>query len=302
MPRWLLVLTWLAGLGLIALVLWTVFQHNTFEVLQTRGEIGDQQRDLLVFATILSAVVIVPVYFMLFLFAWRYREGHKHTYAPKWDGNKKLETIWWGIPIAIIIVLAVITWVTSHSLDPYKPIESDKEPLQVQVVSLNWKWLFIYPEYEVASVNELRIPVDRPVEFSITSDAPMNSFWIPQLGGQVYSMTGMVTKLHLIADEPGEYRGMSANISGEGFADMQFMTHATSQEAFDIWVNNLMSAPGLEHLDMATYQKLAEPATSDVRYYHLHAQTLFDDIMMKYMGEDMSDMETMTDHSAMEAM
>ncbi len=265
---------------------------QTVDVLQTRGEIGNRQRDLLVFASLLAVVVLMPVYIMLFVFAWRYKEGHHRKYTPKWDGNKRYETIWWSVPILIVSVLAVITWVTSHSLDPYKPLASDKKPLQVQVIALDWKWLFIYPEYQIASVNELQIPVNRPVEFTITSDAPMNSFWIPQLGGQIYAMSGMQTKLHLIADEPGEYRGMSANISGEGFADMHFKTYAESQTDFNQWIDKVHGYENTRDLDMSSYSHLAEPGTSVVQYYHLQDQQLFYNVMMKYMGHSIGREQT----------
>ncbi|QQS18243.1 ubiquinol oxidase subunit II [Candidatus Saccharibacteria bacterium] len=213
---------WLVGGALVVGLLVVLSLNHSFPLLQTRGEIANRQRDLLVFATALALLVLVPVYFMIFTFAWRYRAGHKQDYKPEWDTHKGYEALWWGIPIAIISVLAVVTWVTSHSLDPFKPLASSQKPLQVQVVALQWKWLFIYPEQGVASVNEVAFPASRPVEFTMTSDAPMNSFWIPQLAGQIYVMSGMSTKLHVVADVPGVYQGMSSNISGKGFADMKF--------------------------------------------------------------------------------
>lgn len=217
-----------------ALVVWYVLSHD-IAVLNPEGLIGQKQRDLLIFATLLSMIVIVPVFVMTGLIAWRYRASNtKATYSPDWDHSRLFETIWWGVPIAIILVLGVVTWKSSHDLDPYRALDSDVKPLRVQVIAMQWKWLFIYPEQEIASVNYLQIPEKTPINFEITADAPMNAFWIPKLGSQVYAMNGMTTKLHLIANNQGTYRGSSANISGEGFADMVFSTVATSKDDFDI--------------------------------------------------------------------
>ena len=272
---------WLVGAALVVGVLVALSLNHSFPLLQTRGEIANRQRDLLVFATALALMVLVPVYFMIFSFAWRYRAGHKQDYKPEWDTHKGYEALWWGIPIAIISVLAVVTWVTSHSLDPFKPLASSQKPLQVQVVALQWKWLFIYPEQNVASVNEVAFPAGRPVEFTMTSDAPMNSFWIPQLAGQIYVMSGMSTKLHVSADTTGVYEGMSSNISGKGFADMKFKARAMTVRDFDAWVDHARATG--EHLTQASYEVLAKPKTSAVAYYHVHDQNIYDDVIMKYM-------------------
>src|SRR4051812_406278 len=162
------------------------FQHYNVDVLNPQGDIARQQRNLIAFTTALGMTVVVPVFIMLGLFAWKFREGnHKAKYRPEWDGNTWLEVIWWGIPILIILILSVVTWRTSHDLDPYKALDSKVKPVEVQVVALQWKWLFIYPEQKIASVNLLQIPEKTPINFTITSDAPMNSFWIPSLGSQV---------------------------------------------------------------------------------------------------------------------
>lgn len=234
-------------------------KDSTFAVLEPKGWIAQQQYDLLVFTVLLSLVIIVPVFSLLGFIVWRYREGNKKaTYKPEWGGNIGLELVWWGIPLVLIVILAVVTWQSSHALDPYKPLNSTKQPLRVQVIALQWKWLFVYPDQGIASVNYLRIPEDRPINFEITADAPMNSFWIPQLGGQVYAMNGMSTKLHLIADRPGTYDGMSANISGEGFADMKFVTEATSQKDFDNWVK--YNKKNTRPLTLQAYGTLAQPS------------------------------------------
>jgi len=281
---------WLVGAALVVGVLVALSFNHSFPLLQTRGEIANRQRDLLVFATALALLVLVPVYFMIFTFAWRYRSGHKKAYKPEWDSDKRYETIWWGIPIAIIAVLAVVTWVTSHSLDPYKPLASSKQALKVQVVAMQWKWLFIYPEEKVASLNEVVFPVDRPVEFTITSDAPMNSFWIPQLGGQIYAMSGMSTKLNLSANAVGSYEGMSSNISGAGFADMKFKARAVSDSDFSRWVQTAHNSNN--HLTQAAYDKLAQPGTAPVMRYNLHDENIYQNVIMKYMsGHEMKPTE-----------
>ena len=193
----------------------------------------------MIFAALLSLVVVIPVFAMTIYIVWRYRESNqKAKYSPDWDHNSKVETIWWLIPTLLIVVLSVVTWNSSHSLDPFKPIKSSVKPLRVQVIALQWKWLFIYPEQGVASTNILELPVDRPINFEVTADAPMNSFWIPQLGGQIYAMAGMSTQLHLMASEAGTYAGASANLSGKGFAKMKFDTKAVQFFGHEIEVSS----------------------------------------------------------------
>lgn len=254
-------------------------------VLHPKGEIAQQQFDLIMFTTLLSLLVVVPVFTLTFYIVWKYRESNTKTkkkYRPDWDGHRGLEATWWLIPLAIISVLAVVTWQSSHKLDPYKPLASDAKPVTIKVIALQWKWLFIYPEQNIASVNQVQFPVDRPVNFEITADAPMNSFWIPQLGGQVYAMAGMQTKLHLMADHVGDYRGSSANISGEGFASMKFTAQARTQVDFDQWVKTAKRSRG--QLTMEAYDTLAKP-TRDVPpvTYAAADNRLYDTVMMKYM-------------------
>lgn len=270
----------LAGILVLGLVLF----HERVAFFNPAGEIARQQRDLFLFAVALILIVVIPVFVMLFWFAWKFRENNKKaSYRPEFTGSKKLETLWWGIPIAIIIVLASVTWVTSHTLDPFRPLASNKVPLQVQVIALQWKWLFIYLDSSVASVNELHLPSDRPVEFTITSDAPMNSFWIPKLGGQVYAMSGMSTKLHLIADKKGVYEGRSANISGKGFADMEFATIVTSQSEFNAWQSNL-SKQDLPALNTESYSKLAHKSVEkSPRFYVRADKDLYNAVIQSYM-------------------
>lgn len=257
----------LGGAGVLTAVLGLTWAAagGTVAVFDTRGIIADQQRDLIYIAVGLMALIIIPVFALTFHIAWKYRAGNaagQRRYAPDLAGNRRLEAIWWGFPALIILLLSAIIWQTSHSLDPFRPLAATavngQPPLKVQVVALQWKWLFIYPEQNIASVDHLQLPVSRPVEFEITADAPMNSFWIPQLGGQVYAMAGMTTKLHLRADQPGTYRGSSANLSGEGFADMDFVAVADNQAGFDAWVQAVKT--GANRLDRPAYDELAKPS------------------------------------------
>jgi cytochrome o ubiquinol oxidase subunit II len=271
--------------GALLLLTWYLSSQNV-QVLNPKGAIGLEQRNLMIFTAILSIVVIVPVFSMAIFIALKYREDNsKSKYTPNWDGNKVIESIWWGIPVVLIIIIATVTWTTTHKLDPYKPIDSDKKSLTIQVVALDWKWLFIYPEQRIATVNIAQFPVDRSIDFEITADAPMNSFWIPQLGGQIYAMPGMTTHQHLAASEVGEYRGSSANISGEGFAGMKFIAKATSNEDFIKWIEQTKKSGN--SLTSESYKELAKQSKDNPATYYGSVDTsLFTDILMKYMNHD----------------
>lgn len=273
------------GVSVVAILLFLVgyflLRNAYIPVLFPSGSIAHAESQLIIFTVMLSAIVVIPVFIMLAVFAWRYREGnHKATYHAEWDKNNTLEIIWWGIPIMIICLLGFITWKTSHSLDPYKPIESDQPALEVQVVALQWKWLFIYPQQGVASVNELAIPVNRPVVFHTTAQAPMSAFWIPALGSQIYSMEGMSSTLHLMATKQGTFTGYNTNISGKGYADMSFKVKSESNAEFDKWIDGAAKGSAL---DLTSYDKLAEPGKSDVKYYQLADSRLYDKIIARYM-------------------
>ncbi|WP_246624797.1 ubiquinol oxidase subunit II [Oceanobacter mangrovi] len=253
-------------------------------ILDPKGQVGVDEKNLILIATGLMLLVVIPVIFMTLFFAWKYRASNTQApYNPEWSHSNKIEAIVWTIPIVIILVLGTITWISTHDLDPYKPLEHDKKPLEIDVVSLNWKWLFIYPEQNIATINELVIPAGRPVSFKLTSESTMNSFFIPQLGSQIYTMAAMTTKLHLIADVPGTYNGFSANYSGSGFSEMKFDTVATSTDAeFDKWVAKVKAAPAV--LSSQEYDKLAVPSEGNpVAHYASVKPGLFDDVVMKYM-------------------
>jgi cytochrome o ubiquinol oxidase subunit 2 len=225
-------------------------------MLDPKGIIAADEMKLMLTAIGLMSLVVVPVIFLTFLFAWRYRESNtKAAYLPNWTHNTVLEIIWWSIPCIIILILGAMTWTSTHKLDPYKPIFGTSKPLVIQAISLEWRWLFIYPEQHIATINFLQIPENVPVEFYITAEGPMNSFQIPQLGGQIYAMAGMQTKLNLIGNSIGDYRGFAANFSGDGFSEMKFITRVSTMDEFNAWVKKVKTSP--EKLTINAYMHLA---------------------------------------------
>lgn len=299
MKSYRLLLGGLSAVG-FGVLLFVLTRGSSFPLLFPSGSIGVGERDLMVRATLLMLIVVVPVILLAIFIAWHYREGNKKAaYSPNWEQSKLEELVWWSIPLEIVLVLAALTWTSTHELDPVKHIPSEEPPYVIQVVALPWKWLFIYPEEGVASVNEVALPVHRSVEFDITADAPMNSFWIPALGGQMYAMTGMTTILHLEALEPGAYPGMSANYSGEGFAQMKFTARALSPTDFSAWVTQARTSR--EVFSEETYATLRKPsATGPVRYYSKVTMP-FTDILSSFMpdtkrssGDSSSSMMDMT--------
>ena len=255
------------------------------EVLSPKGDVGIQEKSLILTALGLMLLVVIPVIVLTLVFAWRYRASNtKATYAPKWSHSTAIEAVVWVIPCIIIAILGTITWRTSHTLDPYKPLDSKVKPLVIQAVSLDWKWLFIYPDYGVASVNELALPTNVPVKFEITSDSVMNAFFIPQLGSQIYAMAGMETQLNLIANEPGTFAGLSSNYSGAGFSDMHFDAIATSQQGFEDWIKKAKASS--VNLDAQSYHALTQPSEkAPVSYYATVTPGLFTNVIHQYMGD-----------------
>ena len=239
-------------------------------VLNPAGDVAAQQGDLVVIATVLMLLIIVPVIALTLWFAWRYRQGSRHAetdYAPDWHHSTKLELVIWAAPLVIIIALGAITWITTHKLDPYRPLDRISEqkalpenvkPLEVQVVSLDWKWLFVLPELGIATVNELAAPVDRPIRFTLTSSSTMNAFYVPDLAGMIYTMPGMQTELNAVINRPGVFRGMSSHYSGAGFSGMNFRFHGLSEQDFDQWVARA-KAEG-QPLTRQAYLALARPS------------------------------------------
>ncbi|MFJ9531562.1 ubiquinol oxidase subunit II [Herbaspirillum sp. NPDC101396] len=275
-------------------------------VLNPSGDIANQQGRLIIISTILMLLIIVPVIVLICLFAWRYRQNNTAArYEPDWDHSTQLELVIWGAPLLIIIALGLLTWISTHTLDPYRklsrldaqrPIPENVKPLVVEVVALDWKWLFIYPEQGIATVNELAAPVDRPIEFKITASTVMNSFYIPALAGQIYAMPGMQTKLNAVINKPGEFEGFSANYSGAGFSDMRFKFHGVSNEDFDAWVKKVKSGSGA--LKRAEYIALEKPSIKDpVQHFNAVDGTLFHAILNRCVAEGQvcMDQQMMTD-------
>jgi cytochrome o ubiquinol oxidase subunit 2 len=275
-------------------------------VLNPSGDIANQQGRLIIISTILMLLIIVPVIVLIGLFAWRYRQNNTAArYEPDWDHSTQLELVIWGAPLLIIIALGLLTWISTHTLDPYRklsrldaqrPIPENVKPLVVEVVALDWKWLFIYPEQGIATVNELAAPVDRPIEFRITASTVMNSFYIPALAGQIYAMPGMQTKLNAVINKPGEFEGFSANYSGAGFSDMRFKFHGVSDEDFDAWVKKVKSGSGA--LKRAEYIALEKPSIKDpVQHFNGVDGTLYHAILNRCVAEGQicMDQQMMTD-------
>jgi len=238
------------------------------EVLNPAGDVAVQQRDLIYVSTGLMLLIIVPVLILIVVFAWRYRAGSRDaTYDPNFDHSTSLELVIWSAPLLIIIALGALTWSSTHLLDPFrpldriapgKPVAAGEAPLRVQVVAMDWKWLFIYPDQGIATVNELVLPVDRQVRFDITSTNMMNSFYAPTLAGMVYAMPGMRSTLHAVLNKPGSYEGFSANYSGAGFSDMRFKLTGVDAAGFDGWVGSVKA--GGRPLETAAYLALEKPS------------------------------------------
>ncbi len=287
---------WLAAMPLALLT-----SGCDWVVMSPSGDIAVQQRDLVLISTGLMLLIIVPVICLTLFFAFRYRQSNKAAkYEPNWDHSVGLELLIWGIPLLIIIALGALTWTSTHLLDPYRPLGRIKpdaptlannvpvgnlvdkqqlangvgKPLEVQVVALDWKWLFIYPEYGIATVNELAAPVDRPIRFSMTSSSVMNAFYIPALAGMIYTMPGMQTTLNAVINKPGNYEGFSSNYSGAGFSGMRFRFHGVSDAGFQAWVNQVKQGGG--GLNRASYLQLEKPSEKvPVRYYNAVEANMF---------------------------
>jgi len=228
-------------------------------LLHPKGPIGDSQRWLIIVAFVLMLLVVVPVIVMAIWFPLKYRASNpKANYDPKWTHSGRIETVVWLVPLAIVLVLSVITWRETHRLDPYRPLDVGVAPLRIDVVSLDWKWLFIYPDQGIAVVNELVFPARVPLHFRLTSDTVMTSFFIPQLGSQIYAMGGMQTQLHLMADVEGVYAGQNQQFSGRGFSTMTFAAKALSQQDFEAWVQKVKASP--DKLDVTRLDALRQPS------------------------------------------
>jgi cytochrome o ubiquinol oxidase subunit 2 len=274
--------------GLLALVLLGVAALGgcTEGVLDPKGPIAAADRQILLNSLGIMLAIVIPVILATLGVAFWFRASNERArYRPNFAYSGRLEVLVWSIPAMTVFLVGGVAWVGAHDVSPRKPIESTVKPLRIQVASLDWKWLFIYPDQGVASVNRLTIPVGTPISLELTSSGVMNSFFVPQLGSQIYTMAGMTTRLNLQADHSGSYRGFSAQFSGEGFADMHFDADAVSNDTFAQWLDSVRSA-GPE-LDAKSYADLAKPSTSVAPFtYRAVAPGLFDGILVSEMQSD----------------
>ncbi|SEQ82558.1 ubiquinol oxidase subunit II [Sphingobium sp. YR768] len=283
-PNWIRRLRWSAP------ILAAPLAGCNWVVMNPSGDIAVQQRDLILISVALMLLIVIPVMAMVVWFAVRYRatnDAVDKDYDPDWDHSTKLELLIWSAPLLIIIALGAVTWVSTHKLDPYRPldridsttaIDPKVKPLTVEVVALDWKWLFIYPELGIATVNELALPTNVPVRFDITASTVMNSFYVPELAGQIYAMPGMKTQLHAVANKPVSSTGFSANFSGAGFTHMRFGYKTMDRAGFDAWVAKVKASQ--TPLDRAAYLTLAKPTEkAPVAYYGTSEAKLFDAVV-----------------------
>ena len=252
--------------------------------LDPEGPITFLEDKLVAVSVALMLIVLVPVFSLTVWFVWHYRASNLgSSYAPHWSSHR-IELLIWLVPTLIVAVLGVLTWTYTHTLNPYRPLSSARAALRVQVVALDWKWLFIYPDQGIATINQLVIPAQRPIHFDLTSDSVMNSFFIPQLGGQVYAMAGMRTELHLLANHPGKFFGQNTQYSGRGFADQNFEVIAKSQDDFDSWVRQVRKQPA--PLNWTAFQQVAKPsAKAPIQIFHGIEPGLFERIIAQYRSD-----------------
>ena len=255
-------------------------------LLEPKGQIALQQHKLLFDTIALMLIVVIPVIVMSLAFGYEFsKKNRKWPHTPEWSHNTLLECFWWGIPAIIILVLSVITWYETHKLDPYREIIPGAEKEVIQAVALRWKWLFIYPKENIASVNEVYLPAGKQVEFQITSDAPMSAFSIPQLGGQIYAMAGMRTRQFLYSDKIGIYDGLNTQLNGDGFSDMHFKAHVVNDINFENWINNIRVTA--QPLTLKTYKNLYEPTiAAPVEHFAAVPEDFFMKIIMQYTTPD----------------
>jgi len=275
------------GLTSLAVVIAVLLQGKNIALLHPKGMVAQEELNLLFITAGLMFLLAVPTLFVLYFTAWKYRESNTNAkHEPNRRHSKSLILAMWLVPGVLAAVLALIMIPATHKLEPNKSITADKKPLTIQVVAMRWKWVFIYPEQNIATVNFVQIPEDTPVKFELTADkAPMTSFWIPNLGGMLYAMTGHNNQLHLIADTPGDYPGSSAEINGEGFAGMQFITRASTQDDFDRWLQKTKRSPDV--LDTAEYNKLLQPSENNsAAFYSATEADMYGTVLKKYGGSE----------------
>lgn len=266
------------GVGMFLLL------HNkNIAVLNPAGTVALQEKNVILLVGAFGLSLVGVVVLLTFFIAWKYRAGNiKTSYEPEWNHSLKFEILRWGLLCMVIGLLAVFTWYTAHLINPWNPLPSDTKPVTIQVVALQWRWLFIYPDHKIATINYMVVPQKTPINLELTADAPMSSFWVPSLVGQMYAMTGMSTKNHMITDRMGEFQGLNAEISGEGFAQMKFTVKSTTEGDFNAWVEDVRRSSQV--LTPHEYDVLAKPSTdSTVRYYTVGDSSLYNSIVMKFM-------------------
>ncbi|CAN5448999.1 cytochrome o ubiquinol oxidase subunit II [soil metagenome] len=275
----------LIGLLYLGVLIAVLLQGTDVALFNPKGLIAGEQHKLMVLAVSILLAVGIPTLLLFYFFAWRFRESSdKAVHDPSSQHSNFLVLIIWGIPITVMIVLATIMWPATHRLAPQKNIVNGTKPITIQVVAMRWKWLFIYPEQNIAAVNFVQIPTGTPVQFELSADdTPMSSFWIPHLSGQLYAMTGHVNHLNLMADTAGEYTGSSAEINGQGFAGMKFTARASSTQDFDQWVHDVKLSSRV--LDSEEYSKLLRPSENNLASVYSKAESdLYDKMLLKYNG------------------
>lgn len=264
-------------------------------LLNPKGLIATEQYKLMIVVSVIMLEIAIPTLILFYYFAWKYRETNKKAaYDPRMNQSKFFTFSLWAIPSIVVVLLAYILWPATHQLAPQKSIDSNVKPLTIQVVAMRWKWLFIYPEQNIATVNFVQIPVNTPIQFELSADeAPMSSFWIPHLAGQLYAMTGHVNRLNVMADTPGDYPGSSAEINGSGFAGMKFITRVSSQESFNQWVETTKGAE--EQLGASEYEALLAPSKNNSAEYFARVEPgLYDAMLNKYEGSHAHEPENHT--------
>ncbi len=262
----------------------TLLLHGTnFLLFDSKGIVALKERSLLITAAVIGLSIILPVIALTLFVAYKFREGnHNAKYDPDSRHSRILEISWWVLPTAVILILGSVMWKDTHILDPTKPIDGSGKQITIQVIALQWKWLFIYPQENIATVNFVEFPQSTPINFVLTADAPMNSFWIPQLGGQMYAMAGMGTQVHLRADTIGDFAGSTAEMSGQGFTGMRFIAHSASKMDFDSWVKSVKQSQN--NLDLSEYNKLSKPTENNpVKVYSSVEKDLYKTVIMKFM-------------------
>lgn len=251
-------------------------------LLHPAGPVAVHEKSLILTAWWLMVLVAMPVFVLTIWFAWHYRASNKKAnYQPNWDFSWSVDAFIWFMPLVIVVVLAVLCWNSSQNLAPYKPIASKEKPVEVEVVAFDWKWLFIYPKQHIATVNQLVIPVGHPINFKLTSDTVITSFFIPRMGSQIYAMAGMRTRLNLIADKTGTFDGVNINFSGRGYSDMKFKVLSENDADFNKWVTTVQKSD--QKLDMAALKNLKKPSIANpVAHYGWVKPDMFQTILDQY--------------------